>query len=602
MRIKQKPAGVKSPFLDKETIEQLSAQAIDLSAPQPMAQTTQEDLLKKLQKLFKYLEPTDNGLVVKSTIKSPNFVRNLKGWGLSVNKEGDAYFTTVIAGSYVQVFVQASVPTSLHINDLWYKSDDSNKLYKAAIKGATAIAAGQWEIVDLTVEWADVADGASTKPENNATVGATAGTNLEDSDANILDDLDVKNSHIYTAGENIAAGKALCLKNSKSNFRVTEDTYVDSHPNYDDKNYNDATTLFIMTDGGGGQQQEAYLKWDAAAISSLPANIQKAVLRVYHNNWLAGSSEIYVKELASAFVAGTVSWNGTPPMSAKPTKKAHAEDIQTFAAGTISTWVEFDITQLVRQWNQGGTNYGLALIAKTNDIRMGIASDEVAGYEPHIRVIDNDNSDGKVYLAQDGDYNLCRNVIGIAAEAKNISQSIKVYDNPNTIIGKGITSVTAGAEVFVSTVAGNIALDPVNLINIASIGKGKASGDLLFYPQKPMLIEQYPIKAHTPANNLLPSGSFTLRVPKDAMRVVIIFRANSDTGGNFDKGQITVHRIGETIANYSQGANAGTPSVNSEWVGDYIALTFGTTWCFSGHTSGGTLSGSPTFTAYYYSK
>jgi len=129
-----------------------------------------ENLNEKLKKLFEYLEPTPNGLIVKGTMKSSNFVRNLKGWGISVNKEGDVYFKTVTAGSYVQVFVQASVPTSIHINDIWYDSDDDYKQYYAVIAGATTIAAGQWVSANFPTEWADVSDGASTKPSDNADV------------------------------------------------------------------------------------------------------------------------------------------------------------------------------------------------------------------------------------------------------------------------------------------------------------------------------------------------------------------------------------------------------------------------------------------------
>ena len=55
----------------------------------------------------------------------------------------------------------------------------------------------------VTVEWVDVADGASTKPDNNATVGATAGTDLKDSGANTLGDSDIMNIRSMTAGETI---------------------------------------------------------------------------------------------------------------------------------------------------------------------------------------------------------------------------------------------------------------------------------------------------------------------------------------------------------------------------------------------------------------
>lgn len=143
MRIKSK---IKNEYQPTEITEP-TLPAIDTSTIVDVKKKEETDIQEKLRKLLKYFEPTDNGLFVKGSMKSSNFVRNLKGWGINVNKEGDAYFTTVVAGDYIKVFVQTSIPTSEHINDLWYDSDDGNKLYKAAIKGADTIAAGEWEEV-----------------------------------------------------------------------------------------------------------------------------------------------------------------------------------------------------------------------------------------------------------------------------------------------------------------------------------------------------------------------------------------------------------------------------------------------------------------------
>lgn len=44
------------------------------------------------EKIMNSLEPSDTGLFVKGSLKSPNFVRKIKGWGVNVIKDGDAYF------------------------------------------------------------------------------------------------------------------------------------------------------------------------------------------------------------------------------------------------------------------------------------------------------------------------------------------------------------------------------------------------------------------------------------------------------------------------------------------------------------------------------
>ena len=44
-------------------------------------------------------------------------------------------------------FAQAAVPTSLYAGDIWYDTDDGNKMYWAEIAGADEITAGEWEAV-----------------------------------------------------------------------------------------------------------------------------------------------------------------------------------------------------------------------------------------------------------------------------------------------------------------------------------------------------------------------------------------------------------------------------------------------------------------------
>ncbi len=129
------------------------------------------DTQKEVKNIKKFLKPQKNGLFLKAgEFKSPNYVKNRRGWKIDSN--GNAYFKSVVAGSYIQVFVQATVPTSIHVNDIWYNTNDSNKPYRAAKIGATTIANGEWEAINNPTEWADIKDSALTKPENNADVTA----------------------------------------------------------------------------------------------------------------------------------------------------------------------------------------------------------------------------------------------------------------------------------------------------------------------------------------------------------------------------------------------------------------------------------------------
>ena len=54
----------------------------------------------------------------------------------------------MVAATAISIFAQSSIPTSLAIGDLWYKTSDNNKPYRAASVGATTIASGQWELVN----------------------------------------------------------------------------------------------------------------------------------------------------------------------------------------------------------------------------------------------------------------------------------------------------------------------------------------------------------------------------------------------------------------------------------------------------------------------
>jgi len=58
----------------------------------------------------------------------------------------------------INIFKQTGIPTSIAVGDLWFDTDDGNKLYRAGAIGATTIAEGQWE----AVQDATIADAQST--------------------------------------------------------------------------------------------------------------------------------------------------------------------------------------------------------------------------------------------------------------------------------------------------------------------------------------------------------------------------------------------------------------------------------------------------------
>lgn len=87
----------------------------------------------------------------------------------------------------LNIFKQDGIPTSVSVGDLWFDTNDGNKMYRAAVAGATTIATGQWELVVSTTMttfaqdaiptslaigdiWYDTND--NNKPYRAASVGA----------------------------------------------------------------------------------------------------------------------------------------------------------------------------------------------------------------------------------------------------------------------------------------------------------------------------------------------------------------------------------------------------------------------------------------------
>jgi len=106
------------------------------------------------------------------------FKADQSGIWLGANKFADANFSIDMQGNLIassailtgsgytkiNIFKQDGIPTSIAIGDLWFDTNDSNKLYRAGSIGSDAITDGEWELVqDETIAIAQgTADGAVT--------------------------------------------------------------------------------------------------------------------------------------------------------------------------------------------------------------------------------------------------------------------------------------------------------------------------------------------------------------------------------------------------------------------------------------------------------
>lgn len=69
----------------------------------------------------------------------------------TVDSDGNVVALSIVLGSgysKINIFRQDGIPTSISIGDLWFDSNDNNKVYRAASIGADEIAAGEWVAVD----------------------------------------------------------------------------------------------------------------------------------------------------------------------------------------------------------------------------------------------------------------------------------------------------------------------------------------------------------------------------------------------------------------------------------------------------------------------
>jgi hypothetical protein len=78
----------------------------------------------------------------------------------------------------ITVFRQDGIPTSTAVGDLWFDTNDTNKLYRAAMVGANEIKPGEWELVTDT----DIATNTASivVTETNIALNVTAISNNED--------------------------------------------------------------------------------------------------------------------------------------------------------------------------------------------------------------------------------------------------------------------------------------------------------------------------------------------------------------------------------------------------------------------------------------
>ena len=141
---------------------------------------------------------------------------------------------------------------------------------------------------------------------------------------------------------------------------VNADTYVDSSS--PDSNFGGALELKVSSTA------TAYFRF---SLSALPTGITsgqvvKATLQLWEiPTSINPSGSISIRQLTSAFIAGSVTYNTRPSMA--------STTAVTVVASATSRYQEVDLTSLVKQWiDDPASNYGLAVLPASGSSTLNI--------------------------------------------------------------------------------------------------------------------------------------------------------------------------------------------------------------------------------------
>ena len=529
--------------------------------------------------------------MVAGSLQSSNYVSGSTGWKLDedsaeLRNVTVAGYLESVGGSYnsassdprVRIFPDSN--TGLQIID-----DGGNDVFKALVGGTDVgdviigdYSGGQGLKYDKSagaiyyknLAWSEVVDDDSNKPDNNATVGATAGTDLKDSNSITLEDEEVKNIVNRTLGESVSQGDVVCIKPEYTDYTTSvNDTYVYELQNT--TNYDDEDELLVGNPDGTNNAR-AFFQISVSALP--PANrILKATLRLKRKQFTYSSSQdIDIQRVTSSWSEdGTVTWDNQP---------TYTDDIETDfgmdktdPTGASPDWMEWDITQLVRHWKAGNVdNYGVVILTSATTKYMGFDSSEASSSDekPRLRVWDTEDTDEKMYKADCTDYLLCRSIFGIAKEAGSADDSKKIHI---TNITSDISG-TAGGTAYLGTTAGNITSQTTNLNRVIKLGHHISSTETLLDIQHSDILIEKNAKTLTGGTGAT-AAVYRWYTPDDA-RYAVIYIENEQSSGTDYSTVLTVRRDADGLIDYYYSPERdASDQFEIEWdtANNYIEIT-----------------------------
>lgn len=501
------------------------------------------------------------GKVSSTNISAGNIVlqvdQNLSQQGIKI--------ITASTGARVELLPDAN--TGISILD-----DEGNPVFQALVGGTNIgdviigdYVGGQGLLYDKSagtikyknLEWSEVTDNDGNKPANNATVGATIGTDLSDSEAEIPAENLVLNYRKYTYGENITQGNIVCVKPGITDIICSDDAWVWGEPGHQDSNFGSDSKLICNPTN----VTTSYINFDLSGLQ-LPQYIIKAELVLTSQTVPASEATISIQKLNASWSEDTITYNNAPAYeNSYINQKFGAQYQQTVDSAHQS--VIFDITQWIRQIASGDEdNFGFFV---NSDIGLYFDSkDTVGGTPAYIRIYTRSDSDGKVYKSNRTDYMKCRAIVGVAQATANAET-----ENNIQIIGvsNDFSGLYPGSNVYLDSSDGGVAQTITNPTRQILIGKALSANDLLLDIQHNDIVIENAI-----GNNYLRFDAeygHTRRIyaPVDARYIVV-----SSYDDNNVKFVATIYRDISGISNQTVG-DTDNSYLTAWFNNDYVDLT-----------------------------
>ncbi len=420
---------------------------------------------------------------------------------------GDTVSNLSVASGYLQSSNFITTSTGWRI-DADGVAEFESGYFRGDITGASGTFSGALSAATITGGTIT----AATFTAADITSGTITAVNITGSD---ITGTTIKAIENFTAGESITAGNVVCIKSDNANYVASAATYADER--FAATNYGTAT---IMRAGDVNSSASfSYVQFDESGFPDAQ-HILKAELHIKVDDSFGDAQTLDIYRVAASWDESTLTWNDKPAVTSDVNEPGGY-----IAKSGVLAYTDYytDITELVRNWKLAVyTNYGLRISgsASVNDW-CDIATEDhaTAASRVSLRIYATNTSDEKIYQTDSDDYNLCRNVLGIATTtvATDATCTVQTMGKNDDVAASGI-----GDIYYISPTAGDITNDVVNQTRLIRVGTVTTTNELLIEKDNANIF----IEKYGPGRITAASTEHTVAFPPDAKYAIVKYHAN----------------------------------------------------------------------------